>query len=133
MAKYIAGIEMKNDGEFDSFGETFKHFFTRILELIKQGTTWQVLETMNYIQYELPIANGGPVLCAIDFYTARDLAYDLGILVGEGELADPLPPDNDQLINNAFLDSMATQPMIGSDRIIEMYANTVGIPEALNN
>jgi phage-related protein len=49
-----------------------------IKESVSQGTAWQVLETMHWIQEN----NNEPLL----FYDARDKAYKLGLLEKDGKL-----------------------------------------------
>lgn len=87
---FTSTVELKNV-PFTTFEEAFRDFFTRIKTMIAGGTSWQVLETSCWIEYLNEETNKRiPAL----FYDARDIAYHVGLLAGEGELqelAHPIP------------------------------------------
>lgn len=60
---------------YNTFEEAFADLYYMVKESIKEGTSWQVLETMHWIEdTNLPRK---PIM----FYDARDRACDMGILV----------------------------------------------------
>jgi hypothetical protein len=63
---------------YETFEDAFIDFYYMIKESVSQGTAWQVLETMHWIQEN----NNEPLL----FYDARDKAYKLGLLEKDGKL-----------------------------------------------
>jgi hypothetical protein len=66
-------------GEYPSFKEAFIRLYLLVKESMKEGTSWQVLETMHWI--EEPNSNQ-PLL----FYDARDRAHKIGLLTDDGKL-----------------------------------------------
>lgn len=87
-------VAMEEIGTFESFGEAFKVFFEKVKEFIaKEGATYRVLETACWIKYEeVPMY----------VYDARDLAYKVGILQGKGQLTEPLPEVDADVVRLAF-------------------------------
>jgi len=73
---YKVTIALKDVGTRSNFADAFRLFWEEVMKMLKEGSSWQVLETACWID------NNGKVL---HFYEARDLAYDLGVL-RDGEL-----------------------------------------------
>jgi len=90
MFRIIVGLE--DVGEFPKFTEAFKLFFAKIKEQVTGGTSWQVLETSNFIVYVTPTDKR-----PMSFYQARDFAYEIGQLVGRGELREVEEPSESTL------------------------------------
>lgn len=88
-------VALEDIGVFDSFKEAFRAFWFAVKRQLEQGTSWQVFETMNSIILVID----GTEVPPIDFYQARDLAYDANILVGKGEFSDEsIEPDHSWLL-----------------------------------
>lgn len=79
MFKVKVGCE--NRGDFEKFVDAFSLFFTEVVEQVDSGTTVGWLEATNFIVYTAP---GKEI--PMNFYQARDFAYDIGLLAGKGEL-----------------------------------------------
>lgn len=81
---YTVTIGLEGVGIFNNFPDAFKKFWEMILKSLEEGTSWQVLETMNWItrkneNTQLPIL----------IYDARDLAYDIGLLTPSDQPKTP--------------------------------------------
>lgn len=80
---YVVTIGLADVGVFNNFPDAFKKFWTDALKQLEKGTTWQVLETMNWItrisNTQLPIL----------IYDARDLAFDIGLITPSGQPKTP--------------------------------------------
>jgi hypothetical protein len=66
-------------GEYPNFKEAFIKLYSLVNESIKEGTSWQALETMHWI--EDPNS-----LFPLFFYEARDRAHKIGLLTDDGKL-----------------------------------------------
>ncbi|HEY4484480.1 MAG TPA: hypothetical protein VI978_02020 [Candidatus Paceibacterota bacterium] len=93
MFKFNVVVAMENVGSLESFGEAFKVFFEKVKKLVAEGMSCRVLKTTCWIEY------AGAVMY---FYDARDLAYKVGVLKGHGELVEPLPKVDPQVVDIAF-------------------------------
>jgi len=76
---YKLTFDLKEVGEYPNFKEAFIRLYLLVKESIKEGTSWQVLETMHWIEEP---NNTRPLL----FYEARDKAYQMGLLTDDGKL-----------------------------------------------
>jgi hypothetical protein len=76
-------VGMEDLGEFPKFIDAFKLFYSKVLEEVKRGASLQWLETSNFLVYQ-----GEGFVQPMDFYDARDFAYTIGLLAGEGEIQD---------------------------------------------
>ncbi|MFA6365175.1 MAG: hypothetical protein WCW78_02125 [Candidatus Paceibacterota bacterium] len=88
---FTVAINLKDIGQYPNFYEAFKIFYHAIKAEITGGTSWQVLETACWIEY-----NNTPLF----LYDAKDLAYKLGILV-DAELQE-IPTDQ-QFVADEFI------------------------------
>ncbi|MBI2676858.1 MAG: hypothetical protein HYX21_02860 [Candidatus Yanofskybacteria bacterium] len=86
-------VAMETVGKFPNFQEAFRVFFDKVKKLVGQGASLNVLGTTCWIEYSNIL---------MYFYDARDLAYKVGVLKGRGELVDPLPKIDHQVIDVAF-------------------------------
>ncbi len=97
-------ICLKEVGKYDTFSEAFKEFFTRIKYLLDSGTSWHTLETTNFIEYHGDL-NGESFVGVMNFYAVEDFAHKVGLLLGKGELKDPLPDIDPMVVRAAFLEA----------------------------
>ena len=97
MTNFTSAISAEKEGPFSSFAEAFANFWPRAQRMISEGTSLQALETGCWIEGDF---DGRKML--LMFYEARDLGYDLGLLVGEGELQNPPPEINPPVVEAAF-------------------------------
>lgn len=67
---------------------------------MKEGMALQILETACFIEYEIRPGVEVPM----DFYTARDFAYSIGLLKGKGELQENVTEPSSEMIERAFLE-----------------------------
>lgn len=104
-------VGLKEIGTHPTFIKAYRDFFQRIKAAIEEGTSYQWLETANFISHQAKTLNG-PTKCVLDFYRARDLAYVIG-LMKEGQLVESPCEPNELLINIAFL--------IGQQQNIESF------------
>ena len=110
-------IELKDIGELSTFSEAFKLFISKIKEQVNQGTSYQVLETTNFIV--LTTADGEQL--AMDFYHARDFAYDNGLMKGgKFQEKEELPVE---VVQRAFESAMRDANLAQ----IESFLSVVGI------
>lgn len=106
MQSFIATVNGKDEGPFETFGEASKNFFGRVIEKIDTGAmTVMALETACWIQGEFD-GKRIPML----FDDAKELAFDLEIMLNGGAIADPLPTVDPKLVEAAF--AKAKQSMI---------------------
>ncbi|MBT6691643.1 hypothetical protein HOB10_04920 [Candidatus Parcubacteria bacterium] len=68
------GLEEK--GAHSNFPAAFKQFWATIMDILDQGTSWQMLETTNFLVMFTEDGQRIP----LDFYDARDLAFDIGLM-----------------------------------------------------
>lgn len=98
MQSFIATVNGKDEGPFETFGEAAKNFFGRVIEKIDTGAmTFMTLETACWIQGEFD-GKRSPML----FDDAKDLAFDLDIMLDGGAIANPLPTVDPKLVEAAF-------------------------------
>lgn len=105
-------IGLKDVSSHKTFVEAYKDFFHGIKQALEGGTSWQMLETTNFITYTFD-QFGTTYKGAMDFYTARDFAYDIGLMVGEGQFNENCDfNESDEasqsLIKLAFINSSDT-------------------------
>lgn len=94
-------VALEARGTYPTFAEAFIKFFKDIKAMLDKGTSYQVLETACWIEMETT-ENDGPMRMIMNFYDARDLAYDLGLLVGNGQLVEPAPEIAPDRVSAAF-------------------------------
>lgn len=75
-AAFSVMIGMEDKGVHSNFPAAFKQFWEAIMVALEGGTSYQWLETANYL---VMFTEDGQRL-PLDFYDARDLAYDIGLL-----------------------------------------------------
>lgn len=90
-------VAFEDVGQFDDFVSAFRLFYEKVKEMVRAGSSWQVLETMCFIVYV-----GKDHRIPMGFYDARDFAYSIGLLAGNGELQDIAPPA-EGLVEATFL------------------------------
>lgn len=83
--KYTVQVGTPLEGEFDTWDEAFVAMYKEIKKQIDDRMEWQILETMTWIQL---ITSENQVV-TWDWYSARDQAYEYGLLC-EGKLASEL-------------------------------------------
>ena len=76
---YETTVNMKVVGKFETFKDAFKCLYTEVMEQLKNGYSWQLLETTVWID-----DTDSPSLPTM-FYKARDYACDQGWVV-DGKL-----------------------------------------------
>jgi hypothetical protein len=91
---------------FDNFYDAFKVFYEKVKEMISGGSSWQVLETMVWIEY---VSTTPKLKLPMMFYEARDLAYDIGLLIDKGEIVEIAPGEqlNEEFFRNKFVDNFS--------------------------
>jgi len=94
-------VGLDDIGVYPTFIEAYTELFKRIKAAVDEGTSYQMLETTNWIEHEVK-GPGGPTVCVLDFYRARDLAYIIG-LMENGHLAEPPKTVSEHLIEYAFV------------------------------
>ena len=83
----------KDISEYPTFEEAFKAFFNEVRAMVTQGTSWQALETMCWIEGVFEV-EGKTLRSPLYFYDARDFAIDAGLLVridDKASIAEPMP------------------------------------------
>jgi len=88
-------------GPFKTFTEAFVNFLPRVVAMAAAGNSMEMFETC-WIEGEFP---GEKI--PMRFFDARDFAYDVGVLVGDGDFANPLPEVDPADIRIAFLECSA--------------------------
>jgi hypothetical protein len=83
---FTSTVLSKDEGPFSTFLEAFTNFWTRFTALINGGTSYQALD---WCWIQGTFDNGGKI--PLGWEAAKNLAYEFGILAGEGELQDPAP------------------------------------------
>lgn len=107
---------LKDIGDYSTFSEAFRIFFGKIKEMVKSGTSLQVLETTNFITHtELD--------APMDFYTARDFAYDIGLLAGDGELQENVPEPPVEIVQFVFENIALGYKLFIQACVLEMIAD----------
>ncbi len=117
MATFTSSVAGKDEGPFRTYAEAFANFFPRVTAMVSRGTSYQLLETACWIEGDF-----GPRRIPLMFCDARDLAYDLGVLVGDGELQDPTPDVDPMDVEIAFLKSMTAVLEAGKEATQRLYA-----------
>lgn len=96
MFQVVIGLEPVGKPH-ETFEEAFREFFSEIEKLLAEGTSFQTLETACYIEHVSEQT-------AMGFYDCRDLAYRIGLMYGEGKLADkPAIKLSEEEVWNIFL------------------------------
>lgn len=117
MRKFKVQIGLEDVGQFEKFTDAFRFFYAEIKKFIAGGTSWQALETTNFITLCTDGFNG-----PMDFYTARDFAYEIGLLVGNGELQEIEEPDF-EIIYSAFVGEALLEAAVMLDSLGEKFAD----------
>lgn len=81
MSNYKAVVSMEQVAKGDSFEEVFPIFWSKVMELVENGTALMILEQACWVEY-----NVSGMRAVMSFYRARDMAYDIGILDQNGNL-----------------------------------------------
>jgi hypothetical protein len=98
MQSFTATVNGKDEGPFETFGEAAKNFFGRVIEKIDASAmTRMTLETACWIQGDFD-EKRIPML----FDDAKELAYELEIMLDGGAIADPLPTVDSAVVEAAF-------------------------------
>lgn len=84
--KFNSTVASKAEGPFLTFSEAFTNFWTRFMALVNGGTSRQMLEWC-WIEGIFDDESKTPLL----WEDAKDFAYELGLLVREGDLQKPVP------------------------------------------
>ena len=121
MASFISSVAGKDEGPFHTYVKAFANFFPRVTAMLSRGTSYQMLETACWIE-----GNFGARRYPLAFYDARDLAYDLGILVGDGELQDPAPDVDPMDVEIAFIKNATAVLEAGNEATRRLYAEAAG-------
>ena len=87
-------MAMKSVSEHEKFADAFKAFYDGIQKLVEEGTTYQVVETLCWIECKEKGGAGNPLY----LQDVINLGHQLGFLVN-GEIVDPLPEVSDEFIN----------------------------------
>lgn len=86
-----------------TFEDAFRQFYAEVKKMLAEGTSWQVLETMCFIMYEFTEGRT-EFYTMMGFYDCKDLAYQMGLMYGEGELAEkPSSPISIEDIQETFM------------------------------
>lgn len=96
---YEAIVNLKPVGSFKSFNEAFIKFFEEIVKVIEGGTSYQWLETANFLVSTQP----GEPTGVMTFYDARDCAHDIGLMV-DGKIQQGVAEPAPGVISQAFKD-----------------------------
>jgi Asp-tRNA(Asn)/Glu-tRNA(Gln) amidotransferase C subunit len=91
-------------GPFNSFLEAFRKFHEEVLKMVKEGTSYQVLETFCWIECE----GRGPIF----IYEIGDAAYSLGLMDEKGKLIDGVEVSEEEvakIFGVAFVDHQLSQ------------------------
>lgn len=91
-------INMEDAGEYASFNAAFTKFFEEVRKTMEAGTSFQVLETANFIVFCKDSKPTG----VMGFYDARDFAYETGLLAGEGVLQKNAPEPTLEKVEQGF-------------------------------
>jgi len=100
---FVVKILMKKVGEYAKFEEAFKVFWTAIMAQLRTGTSYQNLLEANLIEHPVNVTGDEKRVCVMAFLGIKELAYEVGLLVDSGELADPAPEVNPMVVDTAFL------------------------------
>lgn len=73
---YEVIISLEPIGQYESFKTAYFKFIEEIKTILKQGSSWQWLETMNFLVRIDPSGSTIPM----PFYEARDFAFDVGLM-----------------------------------------------------
>lgn len=98
--QFTSTVFSKDEGPFATFSEAFTNFWTRFTAMVKGGCPRQALD---WCWITGTFDNGGqtPLL----WEDARNFAYEVGLLAGEGELQNPAPEVDPDLVELAFVDA----------------------------
>ena len=102
---YKLVVEIEDVGTFETFPEVFREFFKKVKEITSNGTSWQVLETMCWIERHYD--ENYNIVKYLYFYEARDVAYQIG-LMKEMKIQENIGVDEkiaNSLIDRAFKES----------------------------
>lgn len=94
MFTVIIGLE--DVGVVQTFGEAFKLFYTKVIEMVQQGTSLMALETTNSMTFRL-----GAETHVMDFVDVRHLGNELGF-VKDGKLVEDAPEPDVLVVEQAF-------------------------------
>lgn len=83
---------VNDEGKFPTFEKAFEFMHTRVAQMVKGGTTWQMLETTCWMTLEVN-ESGQIGELFMDWYQARDFAHYLSLFEDEAgkKLKSPLP------------------------------------------
>jgi hypothetical protein len=87
----------KDEGPFSTFSEAFTNFWPRFVAMVKDGAPEQALSWC-WIMGTFDDGDEVPLL----WEDAKIFAYEVGLLVGNGELQEPAPEVDPQRVEIAF-------------------------------
>lgn len=122
MFEVIVGLETM--GTYASFNEACKRFFDEIFEVVQEGTSFQWLETTNFL------VKVGEPLAFMGFYDARDFAIRNGLIVNGTSEFQEVPELSPEAIELAFSRSMTN---LMADELDEMLSAIREILAALKD
>jgi|GEM_PF-6830094 len=96
--KFKVTVFLKDVAVYEKLTEAMVDFFTKIKEAIADGTSWQALETTNFI---VMIDEDGAEYPA-EFYDVRDFACENGVLK-DGQIVKDAPEPPADAIRFFFL------------------------------
>jgi len=130
---FVVKILMKKVGEYAKFEEAFKVFWKAVLAQMNadEGVSMQSLLEANLIEHAVTISGGERRLCVMTFVAAKELAYEIGLLVDDGELADPAPEVNPIVVDTAFLQTGASYLQGQASRISRLMTTAAEHADAV--
>lgn len=100
-------IKLKKVAEFETCLEALRDFFPRIHQMLKVGVSLQILETMNFIEYDIMFSDGQSVRSPMNFYDARDFAHEIGLMKGKGKMQRDVTEIPDEVVRRKFASIMS--------------------------
>ena len=117
MKGFISSIASKDEGPFLTFEEAFTNFWTRFTAMVTAGCPKQMLDWC-WIEGTLDDGSKVPLLWG----DAKDLAYDLGLLVERGELQQPTPEIDSRKVEITFMNAKMDQAIYEIGVEVEILA-----------
>lgn len=120
MFEIIVGLQRV--GSYKSFNEALIKFFEEIGLVIQKGTSYQWLETSNFVA----ITHSSEPTDVMNFYDARDFACEIGLLV-KGKIQRGVPEPKLGVVLQAFKECAEKKELAELNLLVKMVEDLLKV------
>ena len=114
-------VNLKSVGTYPSFIEAATKFFEEIDTFLQEGTSYQRLETANFL-----VSKKTSEIGVMTFYDARDFSCKLGLLA-EGKLQQGVAEPSAEVVASAFKECAQNRAIAETQGLIAMVRDMLQV------